>query len=223
MSDQTPGTTARRPALRLVCISDTHAFHEELAQLPAGDVLIHAGDFSQGSAASAQQFFAWFAAQPHRHKLVVPGNHDGVFETYPQEARTLVPEGVTLLIDEGCTIAGRHFWGSPWTPEYGAYYFMAHRGDQIARKWAAIPERTHILITHGPPAEILDWTPDNHQHVGCEALRWRVDQLPHLEAHIFGHIHVAYGRTMQHGRHFVNASLFIPDATPIVIDLPAVP
>ena len=31
--------------MRLVCISDTHTFHEDV-NLPDGDILIHAGDFT---------------------------------------------------------------------------------------------------------------------------------------------------------------------------------
>ena len=37
---------------RVVCsvlISDTHNKHEELGELPAGDVLIHAGDFAEST------------------------------------------------------------------------------------------------------------------------------------------------------------------------------
>jgi predicted phosphodiesterase len=32
-----------------VLISDTHNKHEELGELPAGDVLIHAGDFAESA------------------------------------------------------------------------------------------------------------------------------------------------------------------------------
>lgn len=31
--------------MRLVLISDTHGLHEKVDRLPAGDVLVHAGDF----------------------------------------------------------------------------------------------------------------------------------------------------------------------------------
>jgi hypothetical protein len=33
-------------AVRVVCISDTHSLHEHVAQIPDGDILVHAGDFS---------------------------------------------------------------------------------------------------------------------------------------------------------------------------------
>ncbi|ELQ33467.1 hypothetical protein OOU_Y34scaffold00937g14 [Pyricularia oryzae Y34] len=46
-------------------------------QLPPGDSLVHAGDLSQyGTFAEIQAQLTWLAAQPHRHKVVVAGNHD---------------------------------------------------------------------------------------------------------------------------------------------------
>ena len=33
--------------IRVVCISDTHCFNESFKNVPAGDILIHAGDFTQ--------------------------------------------------------------------------------------------------------------------------------------------------------------------------------
>ncbi len=48
-----------------------------------------------------------------------------------------------------------------------------------------------VLITHGPPAGILDLV-DDGQHVGSMALRRLVDRRrPRL--HLFGHIHQAFG------------------------------
>lgn len=45
--------------LRVVCVSDTHNAHRDL-QLPAGDVLIHAGDFTQfGKEEHASDFNDW--------------------------------------------------------------------------------------------------------------------------------------------------------------------
>ena len=51
---------------RLVFISDTHSVHERLGVLPAGDVLIHAGDFSRARPAKPgeyKDFFDWLVGQ----------------------------------------------------------------------------------------------------------------------------------------------------------------
>ena len=72
-----PGASPRPRRLRVVCISDTHNRHSSLV-VPAGDVLVHAGDLTNGgSRPELARAVAWLAAQPHEIKLVVAGNHDG--------------------------------------------------------------------------------------------------------------------------------------------------
>ena len=72
--------------MKIVHISDTHGNHKQLT-LPDGDVLIHSGDFSQyGINLETQAFLDWFASQPHRHKILIGGNHDHyLFELLGQE------------------------------------------------------------------------------------------------------------------------------------------
>jgi 3',5'-cyclic AMP phosphodiesterase CpdA len=62
--------------MRIVCISDTHHRYAELRLLP-GDVLVYAGDYSmRGHVTETDAFLTWFADQPHRHKVVIAGNHN---------------------------------------------------------------------------------------------------------------------------------------------------
>ena len=69
--------------MKLVCISDTHGRHEKL-KVPAGDILIHAGDIcSRGQANEVEAFNQWLGKLPHPHKIVIAGNHDHVFEDEP--------------------------------------------------------------------------------------------------------------------------------------------
>jgi len=211
--------------MRLVAISDTHGFHRQLPMLPDGDVLIHAGDITlRGLLDDFPDFFAWFASQPHRWKIVIAGNHDFAFERTPEDAKRLVPKGVTYLRDSGIRIRRIGFWGSPWQPWFNHWAFNLLRGEEIAAKWALIPLDTQVLITHGPPHGTLDelsWPPK--ERVGCEALRDRLQQLLRLRVHIFGHIHEAYGVVQEGERQFVNASTctrrYAPINAPVVIDL----
>ncbi|RAH81256.1 hypothetical protein BO86DRAFT_363450 [Aspergillus japonicus CBS 114.51] len=65
--------------IRVVCISDTHTL--EWADIPDGDLLIHAGDLSNdGSAREIQQAVNWLRRLPHAHKVVICGNHDSYFD-----------------------------------------------------------------------------------------------------------------------------------------------
>jgi Icc-related predicted phosphoesterase len=62
------------PPIRVICISDTH---DQQLPLPSGDVLIHAGDLTEnGSLDEIQSQLTWLSSQPHRHKILVAGNHD---------------------------------------------------------------------------------------------------------------------------------------------------
>jgi len=43
MEQQSRATDSRARDLRIVCLADTHGFHDRLA-VPDGDILVHAGD-----------------------------------------------------------------------------------------------------------------------------------------------------------------------------------
>lgn len=175
---------------RLVLLSDTHGRHAEL-DVPAGDVLVHAGDFtSRGREREVADFGAWLAAQPHPHKVVVAGNHDFLFEREPQRARELLGD-VVYLQDAGAELAGLSFWGSPWQPWFHDWAFNLERGAPLAAVWSRVPAGVDVLVTHSPPMGVLDRTARG-QRVGCEALR---EALPRIspKLHVFGHIHEAYG------------------------------
>ena len=211
--------------MRLAIISDTHGLHCRIPAVPDGDVLIHAGDLVRGrSLTEVAEFFQWFQALPHEHKIVVAGNHAFAFEQQPMLAEGLVPAGVHYLRDTGLTIDGLKFWGSPWQPWFLDWAFNLERGAELAAKWAMIPDDTDVLVTHGPPHGILDLTWDYpNKHVGCEDLLARIGQLWQLRLHAFGHIHEAYGQEEHGAVRYVNASIctieYLPINAPVVIDL----
>ena len=189
--------------LTLVLLSDTHGKHDTLV-VPAGDILVHAGDLTDaGSLEELEDINAFFARLPHRHKLVIAGNHDFCFEREPEEARATLT-AATYLEDEAVTVEGIRFYGSPWQPWFFDWAFNLPRGEALKEKWALIPPKTDVLITHGPPRGIGDLTIGG-EHAGCEELLRRVRRLkPKL--HVFGHIHEGAGLYRDGGTTFVNAS-----------------
>ena len=92
---------------------------------------------------------------------------------------------------------------------------------EMKQIWARIPDHVDVLITHGPPAKILDLTYDRVP-AGCPDLLARVKQVkPRL--HVFGHIHEGYGREQHGSTTFVNASTcdlqYRPSQPPVIVDL----
>jgi Icc-related predicted phosphoesterase len=207
--------------LRIVCLSDTHNKLSSIA-VPDGDILVHAGDFcGHGRLNEVKMFNEEIGKLPHKHKIVIAGNHDWPLERQPQEARELLTN-VIYLQDESFEIEGLNFYGSPWQPEFFSWAFNLPRNSaKLAEKWDMIPAGTDIVITHGPPHGILDKTSSGHL-AGCELLRKRLEVLK-PQAHVFGHIHEGYGTHKQDETLFVNASnlneRYNAVNAPVVIDI----
>jgi hypothetical protein len=90
--------------------------------LPAGDILIHVGNLTLFSESMDEitNFNKWLGELPHRHKIVVPGNHESFPEADPSR-RSLLSNAI-VLIDEGIVIDGLWIWGTPVTPmQNGAF------------------------------------------------------------------------------------------------------
>lgn len=207
--------------MKLVCISDTHGLHDQ-ARLPQGDILIHAGDVTNhGELHETQRFLEWFSSVgSFRHRVMIAGNHDYLFEHAPEVISDLMPPNVTYLQASGATVAGLRFWGSPITPYYFNWAFN-YREHEIQPHWQLIPPALDVLITHGPPHLILDEVGHDREPVGCPYLKKRLRQVrPRL--HVFGHIHEGHGVQAANGTQHVNAALCNADyrmaQPPIVID-----
>jgi Icc-related predicted phosphoesterase len=213
---EVPTKTQRR--VRIVCISDTHEWHRELA-LPDGDLLIHAGDFTfWNHAAKIRDFDDWLGELPHPYKVVIPGNHDRIFNQDPRSREKIT--NAVLLINESVRLCGLNIWGSPVTCDDAAYGHTMR--DERAKLYASIPKDTQILITHGPPYGILDRVPGSIQRQGCTELRLAVMRLqPRL--HVFGHVHSGYGTLATERTLFINAALLgwagDLENSPIVLDI----
>lgn len=217
--------------MRLVITSDCHGQLQK-AELPAGDILILAGDvlpnrfsnphddayFQLGELQKLDEFCASLSFSC---VLLIAGNHDWLFQVDRLAHRKL--KHITYLEDSGVEIDGVKFYGSPHQPWFYDWAFNLPRsGHQLAHYWSLIPDDTDVLITHGPPLGILDQPFGTREHVGCELLLQRVEKVK-PKVHAFGHIHGSYGQARIGDTLFVNASLcsetYKPDNPPHVIDL----
>lgn len=205
---------------KIVAISDTHMRHRDL-EVPEGDILIHAGDFTRkGKLEDVIDFNDWLGKLPHPNKIVIAGNHDFCFQSQHDESKKNLSNAIYLQ-DQSIELLGLKIYGSPWQPWFFDWAFNLKRGQEIKAKWDLIPKGTDILITHGPPMGILDKT-SKGKSVGCEELNRRILEIkPKL--HIFGHIHEAYGETLQNNISYINASncdlSYKPSNQPIVFEI----
>lgn len=192
--------------MRLVALSDTHNEHSSV-QVPDGDVLIFSGDFMTCGYKNNEviSFASWINSKPHKHKIIVAGNHDRLMESYQSQCLSYFSKDVIYLKDSGIVIDGVNFWGSPYQPWFYDWSFNVHRGAPIRKHWDKIPDNTDVLITHGPPYGVLDqMRPEVEtwkskllipptEHLGCEELALAVNRVK-PKIHIFGHIHGSYGK-----------------------------
>lgn len=193
--------------MKLVLISDTHEKHGKLT-VPDGDVLVHAGDLTyRGDFYATLEAAQWLRSLPHKHKIVIAGNHDYLFEKKNKEARGLM-DGLHYLENESVVIEGIKFYGSPVQPRFYDWAFNVDRGPAIRAYWDRIPEDTDVLITHGPPRGVLDQAAPhrNSEHVGCDDLFEAVLRIK-PKVHVFGHIHGGYGYRRILDTQFYNASV----------------
>ena len=204
--------------MRIVAISDLHG---HLPEIPRCDICIIAGDICGHPGGRPGTFWdcrgqadwlggpfrAWLDAVPADHVVATWGNHDFVGQRQPD----LVPRDLrwTLLVDAGATVAGRRFWGSPWSPWFHDWAFNAPAGDAaetfLTGRWALVPDDTDVLVVHGPPAGYGDLTQDGRR-TGSTSLAERIAAVrPKLSLH--GHIHEGRGRWDVDGTTIANVSV----------------
>ncbi|RAL17466.1 metallophosphatase domain-containing protein [Aspergillus homomorphus CBS 101889] len=198
-----PNSPKNSPPIHIVCISDTH---NTQPRLPDGDILIHAGDLTQsGTPQELSTQIEWLHAQPHRHKIVIAGNHELCLDNQkPTKNPPSVDwKSITYLGNTATELEFRDdshkgmrrvkVFGSPWTPKHGNWAFQYMRTEvEFWERTVDVPRETDILVTHGPPRGHLDVG-----GLGCPLLLrrlWGLEGRPRL--HVFGHVHGGYGVAM---------------------------
>ena len=180
--------------------------HQQV-KIPDADLLIFAGDMSVcRTVQDVAGFNAFLKTLPHRHKIVIGGNHDHLLASSPELGRKLLQDAIYLQ-DETVVIEGIKIYGSPWQPIFNTNAcdaFALSRGIIMHEKWAMIPEDTDILITHTPPCGIMD--EDGGVSHGCSDL---LEAVQHIAPtfHIFGHIHNHNGMQTIGRTTFINCNV----------------
>ena len=238
LEKMSPNDVKPHGSIRIVVISDTHGKINQL-NIPDGDILIDCGDLTfKGSKMHIQEYSTKINSLPHKHKIIIGGNHDLCLDEERRHILELMHKdelkdfsyaeamgmlkNCIYLKSTGISLYGYNIYGSPYTPKLSKYAFSKN-SDQLKQEWSQIPSNTDILVTHSPPKYIRDLS-IHMVNGGCKFLLDEVVNRVKPKYHLFGHIHEQYGVENYEGICFINCSSCnkmrnIANA-PIVIDVP---
>lgn len=183
--------------MKVVAVSDLHG---TLPEIPPCDLLLIGGDITPIEDHDTDfqawwldtTFREWLGKVPARQIVGVAGNHDWVFARKPRKVPKDLPW--VYLEDAGFEWEGLKIYGTPWQPWFFDWAFNAYE-DELETIWRKIPDKTDILVLHGPPRGYGDGVPgrEGMRHTGSPSLLERIQEIaPRLV--IFGHIHEGRGQ-----------------------------
>ena len=182
--------------MKILHISDTHC-HHNLLSVPEGiDMIIFSGDCSNPrdpyiNKQEVLDFIEYMKSLDIKYKIFVAGNHDTSIEKRLVTPGDFASKGIIYLENSSTCIEGLKIFGSPQTPSFGMGWAFNKKRDKMHEHWKHIPDDTDIIVTHGPPKNILDLSYDRDNNLECcgdSALRKRIIEIkPKLVC--FGHIH----------------------------------
>lgn len=196
-----------------VCaISDLHGFLPEIKQ---SDILIIAGDISpmtiQFNIPEAEKwmkdtFIPWINSLPVEKVYLIAGNHDSIFRNL---SKVKINEFCLLTNNKLCYLKNESakyisstgitytLFGTPYCHIYGNWPFMISE-EALTAKFAAIPDKVDILITHDAPygLELQDVCLEHrritnrYEHIGNVPLMDRLSQIKYKWL-FHGHLHTS--------------------------------
>jgi len=163
--------------VRVVHLSDTHGF-PSTCPVPAGNVLIHTGDFCRhvGTEREYADFNDALGRWDHPHKLVVIGNHDVYGRGDTALMARMLPNATHVFDAEEIVVCGLRIFG------------LSYHQSLLA---IPLPAGLDLLLTHEPPLGILDVSVSGKK-LGDKHLKEKI-QAARPRYHLFGHIHEDYG------------------------------
>jgi Icc-related predicted phosphoesterase len=193
--------------IKLIHLSDTHLRH---FNPEVGDILVHSGDaLNYGTFEELVEFRDQLApaAFAYKHVILIPGNHDRIFEESPELAESFLKETIPnlhVLNNKSIELLGLKFYGNSDTPAFCNWAFNKYP-EELMQSYSNIPDDVDVLITHGPPKGILDKL--RTKELGSSELRFHIQRLTKLKAHLFGHIHYSHGIKQINGVWYSNGAI----------------
>lgn len=170
--------------------------------MPEADLLLHTGDLTNnGSMAELQDVNDWFGRIKHRfaYIVVIAGNHDVHGNKGKIDIKAVLTNAIVLhheLCQPVLDLYGLRIYGSPW-----CHWKPAHNSGGDGHLFDQVPDGLDILMTHGPPLDILDVAGYKTQRDGqIEVWQWGSSKClndaiirAQPRVHLFGHLHEQRG------------------------------
>lgn len=180
--------------MKILACSDLHGY---LPYIEPCDILVLGGDYApyENHDRTFQrcwfegEFAKWLASVPAKHIVGIAGNHDFALEN-EYFANELCWH---YLQDKGVKIEGIDFYGVPWVPNLQRWAF--HANDMtLHKKYQKVPEKTDVVISHGPPFMIADLSSPRFgsMHCGHNAVNKMLERVQPTVC-VSGHIHESHG------------------------------
>eukprot|EP00483_Globobulimina_turgida_P002858 UN02863 len=150
--------------IRIVTIADSHMHHNSY-NMPKGDVLIIAGDFTKWKTTETDitKVMDWInSLTNYQLKIIICGNHEISLnnKTYNELKDLFETKCNAIYLQESSVeYAGLKFYGFPYHPKRGCLFQANSFGanlNKMKQICKNIPNDTDILITHSPPYGIRD-------------------------------------------------------------------
>jgi Icc-related predicted phosphoesterase len=194
--------------LRIVASSDFHGNLPGIEQ--SADIMLIAGDTVplniQFNMEKSKKWFStvfvdWVKSLPVDKVFLVAGNHDAIFQSWSKQGirglETLSNHKLTYLHNEGINYLDQYgqtwnIFGTPYCHTLGNWPFELEN-TYLVDKFAKIPDKVDIIISHDPPFALcdIDVILENHfdgKHLGNIPLRERLTQVEY-KLLVCGHIH----------------------------------
>ncbi len=202
--------------LKVVMLSDTYGLHEQV-EVPDGDVIIHAGNFSpygehHGDTAY-KSFIKWFTKLPHKHKIFAPGKDDSCSYNIRNIYKMLNDN--SHFIHNNDVQIDTTVIQSAYESSYNSYQVQVPVNwieifkqqqeiiNRLEKSWSEALSYVNILITNHAPWGILD------NGKGCQVLAERVKKS-RPDFHVFSGTCAEYGITKLGNTTYINASICKP-------------
>lgn len=193
-----------------VTVSAIADLHGHLPQMPKADLTVICGDIFPGEMDKDPEaqgtwfknvFLPWVDKIESQLVVLVAGNHDHWIAAHNDELlRDFAPSAgkkLVYLCDCGMEFYGLKIYGTPWIPTpFRNKAFSLVSDEELARKYALIPQKLDLLLTHTVPYDCdrIGFSEKDQRDLGCKEL-CKVIEKRNIRYLVGGHIHESMSRT----------------------------